>query len=164
MQIDKDTTYILELFVLEVTGEPAIGLSTSYTIYKSSDNSVVDSGSLSEIGNGIYTASYLFDTLGQYRIIYDTPSGYTDEIEAMLIVESNLEILKNILGLTQHNYLLYDTTYSIINTCNKLVSSKVRIFNTASDTNNNVNPIKAYQVDVTYDVDGNIITLKQTEI
>lgn len=164
MKIDKGMTYILELFVIEATGEPAIGLSTSYTIYKSSDNSVVDNGSLTEIGSGVYSSSYLFNTVGQYRIVYNTPSGYTDEIESIIVEESNIDILKNILGLTQHNYRLYDTTYTTINECNKLVSSKVRIFNNASDTLNNVNPITAYQVDVTYDSNGNIITLIQTEV
>jgi len=164
MKIDKDTTYVLELFVRENTGEPASGLTTSYTICKSSDNSVISSGPLTEIGNGVYSASYLFTVSAQYRILYNTPIGYLDGIETIIVEDSQHELLKNILGLTQHNYLLYDTTYTTINEVNKLVSSKVRIFNSASDTENNVNPINSYQVDVIYDANGNIITIKQKEV
>ena len=164
MKINTNTTYILELFVVDKKGEPVTGLTTTYSIYKSSDNSLISSGNLTEIGNGIYSGSYQFNTEGQFRIIYNTPSGYTDEIETVIVEDSYLEILKNILGLTQHNYYLYDTTYTVINEVNKLVSSKVRIFDTVSDLENNINPRKSYQVDVTYDTNGRIITLKQKEI
>jgi len=75
-------------------------LSVSYSIYKSEDNSVIDSGSLSNPGNGMYTGSYLCDTLGQYYIIYTTPSGYTDELESIMVSSetAKADVLARILG------------------------------------------------------------------
>ena len=62
--IDKDTTYFLETLVLDSNGDPITSLLVSYKVIRSSDNSLLDSGSLTHIGNGVYQGSYLFNTIG----------------------------------------------------------------------------------------------------
>jgi len=106
MKINKDSIYYLELFMVNRAGNPATGLSITYTITKSSDDSVVDSGSLIEIGSGNYKSSYIFTVEGQYRINYQTPSGYSNEVEYIIVEterakESTLQSVKQIVELIE---------------------------------------------------------------
>lgn len=153
MNIDKDTTYTIELFVIEVTGEPSTGLTTSYIVYKSSDNSIVDSGSLTEIGDGIYTSSYLFDTLGQYRIVYNTPSGYTDEIESIFVVTEsakNSDMLRT-LGLSDENKKILDTVHDANG---NITGATIKIYPSATDFENDTNVLATYEYSSSYDANG----------
>ena len=105
MNIELGTLYYLKLFVTDSVGEPVSGQINTYIIYSASSDTIVDSGTLTDIGNGIYSGSYTFDTLGQYYIIYDTPSGFQDVIEQLEVInvvatESNLNTIdSNILSI-----------------------------------------------------------------
>ncbi len=87
MKIVKDTAFFMEMLVTDGAGAPVTGLSVNYAIYKSTDNSLVDSGSLTDVGNGMYQGSYSFTLTGQYRILYLPPSNYSDEVETVLVEE-----------------------------------------------------------------------------
>lgn len=148
--VTKNSTYYLEDFVTDTNGDGISGLSLTYKIYKSSDNSLVDSGSLTDKGNGLYQASYTFNSVGQYRVIYTTPTSYTDEIEGILVEEQvaqELSLLR-ILGLVQENYRILNPTYD---RNNNMLSATIRIYPSASDVNTNTNAIAEYKVTATYD-------------
>jgi len=144
-EIIKDTQYYLELFVTDSNGEPVTGLTVSYVLYKCSDNSTVSSGSLTDVGNGVYQSNYTFSTLGQYRVIYNTPSGYTDEIETINVVEQAAQssALERILGLCQENYRIFNQQY---NRDMNLIGATIRIYANASDVDTNTNPIAEYEM------------------
>jgi len=153
MKIDKDTTYILELFVVDNVGEPVTGLATSYTIYKSSDNSIINSGTLVEIGAGVYTSSYLFNNLGQFRIVYNTPSGYTDEIESILVTSETAkssDVLR-ILGLSDENKKILNTSHD---GNGNITNATIKIYPSSVDFENDTNVLATYQFTATYDLNG----------
>jgi len=163
--IDKDTTYFLETLVLDSNGDPAISLSVSYKVVRSSDNTELDSGSLTHIADGVYQDSYLFTTEGQYRILYITPTQYTNDIETILVGEfSNTEIydiVRKTLGLVQSNHRFTNQIYNS-NKC--LTSGIITIYPTATDTNNQTNAIASYQITASYDGENKLVDYKVTEI
>jgi len=153
MRLYKDTIYKLELFVVDTDGEPKPGLSTSYNIYKSSDDSSVDTGVLTDVGNGVYKSSYQFSSLGQFRIVYNTPSGYTDEIESILVTEEtakNSDMLRT-LGLSDENKKILDTVHD---GNGNITSAVIKIYPSATDFENDTNVYATYIYSATYDLDG----------
>ena len=77
-------TAYLELALLDINGDYASNLTVTYEIIKCLDDSIIDSGSMSEINN-IYTTSYIFVEIGEYRIDYFTPEDYEDGFENIII-------------------------------------------------------------------------------
>jgi len=157
MRIEVNTTYPLEMFIVGSDGEPVSGLATTYTIYNSDTNLVIQSGSLTDQGLGIYTGSYSFNTVGAFRVIYNTPSGYSDEIESLIVEESSSLMLKKILGLSQENYRIFDAVY---NANHQLVSSTVKTYNTASDCENDINPLASYSMISEYNINNEMTSYK----
>jgi len=162
--IIKDTTYYLETLVLDSNGDPITSLSVTYEVFRSSDNTSIDSGSLTHVGAGVYQSSYLFNTVGQYRVLYITPTQYTNDIETVLVENiSNQEIydiVQRTLGLSQENYRLTEQTY---NANNCLTSAKIAIYPSALDTQNQINAIAEYTVSATYDGNNKLIDYKVTK-
>ena len=78
----------LELSVLDVNGDFISGLTVTYEIRKSSDNSLFASGTMSEISS-VYTISAMFIIIGEYRVKYITPIGYEDGFENIYIDNYN---------------------------------------------------------------------------
>lgn len=74
----------LEVSLIDENGNFVSGLTITYELRKSSDNSLVDSGTLIEEGN-IYAASVTINEVGQYRIIYFTPSEYENGTEDIVV-------------------------------------------------------------------------------
>lgn len=149
-KVTKNATYYLEAFVTDVNGDGLAGLSLTYSIYKSLDNSLITSGSLVDEGNGVYQASYTFSALGQYRIIYVTPTSYTDEIETVLVedqVAQEISLLR-ILGLVQENYRIFDPVYD---RNSNMTSATIKIYSSASDVDTDTSPIAQYHITSTYD-------------
>jgi len=86
----KGDTVPLEVLAIDSDGNSKTGLTVNYTVYKSSDNSVIDSGTLTEVGtSGIYKKVISLG-LGQFRVVYDS-TGYTNDVD-------NIIINKQILG------------------------------------------------------------------
>ncbi|HED06346.1 MAG TPA: hypothetical protein ENI61_06655 [Ignavibacteria bacterium] len=144
-----DQVFYLNLFITDLNGDPKTGLITSYTIYKASDDSVIVSGSLMDIGNGAYNASYIFTELGQFYIIYNTPSEYTNEIASILIESecAKSEELLRVLGLTGENKRILNTIYD---SNQNLTYSYVKIYKNASDFVADINEIATYEMTATY--------------
>ena len=55
-----NTIYYLELLIIDINGNPKTGLNPTYTIYKAIDDSIVSTGNLTDVGNGLYKSSYTF--------------------------------------------------------------------------------------------------------
>lgn len=159
MNIEKSTLYYLELFVTDTQGEPVTGQTNTYTIYRCSDNSVVTSGTLTEIGGGMYQSSYTFNELGQFRILYNTPPNYEDVVEYVLVEEPHAkqaELLRG-LGLMQENFRIFNPIY---NSNGDLVSSYIKIYPTAADCDADTNAIAQYQVRATYNATSEMTSYK----
>lgn len=162
MQVQKDTTYYLEMLVTDKFGSPKSGLTITYTIFDSNNNSVIVSGSLTDLGNGIYKNSYLFDTLGQFRVLYTTPSNYTDEMESMFVYSETAkeQTLLKVLGLSHSNYRIFSTNYDVNG---NLLSTTVKIYPTSIDANNDTNEISIYNMVATYNVNNQLTSYKVTD-
>lgn len=176
-----NSTHTLEILVNDKTGTGISGLSVNYEIRKSSDNSLFDSGTLNDVGSGIYTKDIIFSQLGQFRIIYQTPIKYTDEIETVEVENESTTssdvweellsdhstagtfglALRQILGLSQKNFRLFDITYD---GNGQIESTIVRIYKNATDTENDVDPILSSKMVSEYNVNGDLISCKAKEI
>jgi len=153
-----NTIYYLELFVTDNVGDPVTGLTTTFVIYKASDNSIITSGSLTDKGNGTYQSSYTFTVLGQFYIIYTTPSEYTNEIETVLVMEDYAkddDLLRN-LGLSDENKKISDTVH---NSTGNITYAIVRLFPSATDFDNDTNVMATYEYNATYDANGLMLTM-----
>jgi hypothetical protein len=161
IQIDKKTTYHLELFVTDVIGNSVTGLNIDYVIYKCSNNSVIQSGSLNDLDNGVYHDSYTFNELGQFRIIYITPEKYADGMETVMVAESKAEqeTLLRALGLVQENFRLINPVY----TNGNMTGCTIKTYQSADDCNNNSNELAEYVVSASYS-NGNCTSYKSVKL
>ncbi len=168
MNYYKNNVYYFEVLVTNDTGNFVSGLTINYSIYKSSDNGLITSGIMVEVGtSGVYQFPYTFIISGQYRIeYYPTNLEYPKTGETVIIEEtsdlSTLEdLIRKTLGLSQSNYLLKNPVYDK----NKnLVSATIKIFNSASDCNNDVSPLASYNIVATFNSKGLMQTYKVIEI
>ena len=88
-----------------------------------------------------------------------------DRIESKVddIYSLNLDMeqkLVVILGLSQNNYRISEPIYNVDNL---LISSKVRIYGSPTDTQNDVNHIKEFVMDATYDSNCNLLSYTVVE-
>jgi len=103
-------------------------------------------GSLSEINSGITNIE----------------SGITDL--QFSIDEHRTETenrIKYILGLEQQNFRIVDQIYNVDNL---MTSATIKIYNNASDTDNDINPLKEYAMNTSYDGTGKITSYKVVEV
>jgi len=153
MNLVKGQTYKLELALIDIRGDFVSGKPVSYKVYKSSDNTLITSGSMTEVGtSGIYQVSVTLNEVGQYRVEYITPTKYENVIEEIFVVEADLSeihtLVKRILGLSQENFRIFNPQY---NAKNELTSGKIRIYNSAADCNADISPIAEYQITTVYE-------------
>jgi len=155
-QIDLGSVYYLELLVTDNHGDPLSGLSVSYSIHNSINETVFDSGILADIGNGIYKKSITFNIVGQYRIIYTTPINYSDEIEVVLVKEVTASdaTVRRILGLCQENYRIFNPTYD---KNNNLIGGIIKIYPTSNDVDTDTNSIASYSINASFDSSRNLM-------
>jgi len=154
----KDQSSTLEIAIIDEWGDFVSGLTVNYEV-RDTSNTLIVSG-LTSVVNNVYTFSYTFDTNGQYRLKYLTPSEYENGFEQLKVVDNYIESIKLILGLDQSNFRIKDQVY---NANNQLLSSTIRLYDNATDTNNDVNPIKEYFMTATYDGNGLLTSYKVTE-
>jgi len=166
IEVVKGSTYYLEMFITNQIGDPVTGLTITYKIYYSATNVLLEEGTLDEIGNGVYQKSVVFNNLGQHRVIYTTPTNYTDEIESIMVIEEKAKegTLLRVLGLSQENYRLFDTVYVTIGVRQCLTSGKIRIYQNADDCNNDINPIAEYQITASYNANGLMTSYKVVKL
>lgn len=158
-----NTSYYLELFITDLSGNPKTSLTATYSIYKSLDDSLIESGSLIDIGNGIYKKPYIFTELGQYYILYTVPDGYTDEVESILVIQDYAKSndLLRLLGLSDENKRIFDTVHDVNG---NLLSATVKIYPSATDLENDTNVLATYNFVATYNISNLMQTVKVTRI
>lgn len=151
MEINKNTTYYLEILVTNRAGNPVTGLTVPYRIERSSDDVLLASGNLTEVANGVYKGSYLFGNTGQFRILYMPPTPYTNEIEGILVTDQSTvsfnEKIDRILGLSHENFKVIEPVY---NGNNDLTEGIIKIYGSAADLEADINPIAVYEVKTEY--------------
>jgi len=160
--------YPVELFLTGNNGKPSLGQTVTFIVKESSSNLTVDSGSLTELGGGMYQDFYLTDTLGFFHIIFTTPAGHTDSVDYFEVENecAKQEELIRALGLSQENFRILNPSYTTINTSNgpiKVLSqSTVRIYPSKTDTDNDTNHIEEYTMTATHDSEACMTDYKMT--
>ena len=157
IKIIQNTTHYLEIVLIDKNGDFVTVLDTgdsiTYEVRKSSDNSLFASGTLSIEGNA-FKDSVLFDTLGQYRVLYTTPTKYENGLDQIEVVEEITDDLSGIitklnrlLGLTQENFRIFNPVYDARS---NLLSGTMKIYPTAGDVDTDTNAIAEYEIISTY--------------
>lgn len=150
-EITKSTTYYLESLVTDQQGDGVTGLTVTYKVIRSSDNTVLASGTLSDIGDGVYKGSYLFSVVGQFRVLYFTPTNYLDAIETVNVSDATTVAISDkidrILGLSMENYRLFD---SLWDKSNNMTFTRIRLYPTPEDVDTDTNAFAEYEVRSAY--------------
>lgn len=143
----KNTLIYLDIAVISNNGNFVPGLTVTYKIYKSSDNSVIASGTMVEVGaTGTYQTSYTFSENGQYRAEYTSPTPYENAIETIFVNEIDKQI-ERILGLSQENYRIFNPQYDRYT---NLIQGTIKIYPTATDCDDDTNPTAVYEITAQY--------------
>lgn len=162
--VKKSIAYPLIVAVVDTSGDFVTGLTISYEVRKSSDNSLTTSGTLTSTGN-IYTDSITISVVGGYYVLYSSPTNYENGKENLIVKTYDIDDigvkLCKVLGLVQSNFRLTDQTYNV-DGC--LLTAKISIYDNDSDTNSQTNPIAEYTVSATYNTNGELTDYKVTEI
>lgn len=83
--VQNELTYF-EVGVTDASGKLRTGLVVDYEIHKCSDNSLLVSGTANEIGiTGVYSFSYTFTDIEEYRLHWITPLTYDDGFENIIV-------------------------------------------------------------------------------
>jgi hypothetical protein len=180
IRLFKNIPYKLELAVTNTDGDFVSGLSITYEVKKCSDDSIVSSGTMSEI-NSVYTKEITLTEVGEYRVKYTTPSTYDNGFETLFVdeyanykadvstlasqasvdlIKIETDKIKYILGLSQENYRLFNIIY----TNNLITSTTIKIYPTATDCENDTNSLAAYNVVAAYDLDGKLTSYKVKKV
>lgn len=150
-EISKGTTYYLEDLLTDQLGNGKTGLTVTYKVIRSSDNNLLASGTLTHVGDGVYQGSYLFSNTGQYRILYFAPNLYLDKIETVNVTDATVisvsDKLDRILGLCQENYRLFESEWDKYN---NMTFTKIRIYPSAQDVDDDTNWTAEYEVRSVY--------------
>ena len=85
--------YYMQIFVKDKGGNGKPGLKISYFIYQAKGGYLRKKGCMIEdyTRPGVYVQSYIFNKLGQFRIIYKLPSGYEDIMEIIYVKDDQKE-------------------------------------------------------------------------
>ena len=168
--IKQNTSHFLIVVLLDNKGDFKTGETITYEVRKSSDDTLTTSGTLTNIGN-IYSDTISISVIGEYYVLYFTPTKHENGLETLIVQISDINDIQDsldnlatklikVLGLSQSNYRLTDQVYNV-DGC--LTSAKISIYNTASDTNNQINPIAEYTINATFNTNQELIDYKVTE-
>lgn len=164
--IKSNTAHFLVAVLIANDGEFVSGLDVDYEIRKISDDSLITSGTLSEITNA-YVSPVTIMSEGEYIVSYFTPTGYENGAEQLVVTQfsiddigTELELLMEkicrVLGLSQENFRIINRTYGIFGSNKCLTSATTRIYENASDAQNDTNHIAEYQMTATYNSEGEL--------
>ncbi|MCK5603382.1 hypothetical protein KAR91_15970 [Candidatus Pacearchaeota archaeon] len=136
--------------------------STALTVFLynpiNAEVSVSSSLSFYNLGNGDYRIGYIPDTVGNWymRITHpslfpigkaNTTQVYANDFDTMT------SILSRILGLVQENFAIDMTTH---NEGQCMTASRIRTYTNTADVGTDNNILSTYQMNATYDADGNM--------
>ena len=124
--------------------------------------------SISELGNGHYRAKFIPNQVGMwYMVVYHSqyfPWGKSDDIQVYTSDLSKIASeLSRVLGLTQENYMLYDTNYVDYQGAKLLSGAKIRIYSDAESVGTDNNILTTYQITSTWNGD-ELNTYKVTKV
>jgi len=167
MNYYKNIEYKLELSIIDTRGNFVSGLNITYKIYKSLDNSLFDTGTMTEIGtSGIYNISVIFPESIQYRVEYYTPNKYENGIETINVEEISdiRELVTKVLGLCQSNYRIFSPHYITKKGQACMDSATIKTYPTAIDCENDTNKLAEYHIIATFDNNANMTGYKVKEV
>ena len=168
--IKQSISHFLVVVLLDNKGDYKNGETITYEVRKSSDNSLTTSGILTNTGN-IYIDTISISVLGEYYVLYFTPTKHENGLEHLIVEANTNDDIKDsldalgiklckVLGLVQSNFRLTNQVYSD-DGC--LLSATMSIYNNASDTNSESNPIATYSIFASYNAELELIDYKVTE-
>ncbi len=168
--IKQNTAHPLIVVLLDNKGDYKTGETITYEVRNSTTNVLVTSGTLTSTGN-IYTDSINIATLGEFYVLYFTPTKHENGLEQLIVQKSDINDIQDsldslatklcqVLGLSQSNYRLTNQVYNS-NAC--LTSATISIYNNASDTNSQINPIATYSIVAVYNANNELTDYKVTE-
>jgi len=112
-----------------------------------------------EMGNGAYRCEFTPDTIGTWFITVTHPVYFPyGKSNSALIYTSDLNILSRMIGLMQENYSVDQTTYDVDG---NLISSRIRVYDVASNVGSNNGVVATYNMIATYS--GNQMTSYNVE-
>jgi len=89
--IEKGDTFVLEAALF--SGAHAVtGLTIPYNVVDSLTDGLIESGTLNEIGGGIYSKPIVFNTLGQFRLEVLAPGVFGTQIQAVIVRETQSKL------------------------------------------------------------------------
>lgn len=149
------------------------GTSTLYpqAVIRDAEDNLLTTLDLSHADNGVYVpaSAYTMPDEEFIRVTYIvyTNSGHTTESELYLRdvdVFSKNDELRHTLGLVQQNFRILNPVHELLpdNTW-RMTSCTIRIYPTATDANNNTNPLKTYTMTATYDAQSTMDSYKVVE-
>ena len=139
--------------------EPAVGLSPVISAHTLDGTLVVSGETMTEIANGFYyydftgysnTEDYVFMAYEASLAVTDRYVVASNETDSL----SNQGVIKQILGLSQTNFLMSGQTYDA---SGRLLTSDMYTYPTSADTQNDTNREHTYYIESEYDANGNLI-------
>jgi len=130
--------------------------STAFTYHifdsNGSDSSITTPVTITPLGYGHYRASFVPNSVGMWMLsVYNAthfPWGKTGNIQVFANdFDSIATVLTRILGLSQENYYVDNTTFD---SNNNLTYSRVRIYSDAASVGTSNNVIETYEMNATY--------------
>ncbi len=168
--IKQNTSHFLVVVLLDNKGDFKTGETITYEVRKSSDDTLTTSGTLTNTGN-IYSDSISISVIGEYYILYFTPTKHENGLELLIVQTSDINDIQDsldslatklcqVLGLSQSNYRLTNQVY---NSEGCLTSATISIYANASNTNSQINPIATYSINAVYNTNNELTDYKVTE-
>lgn len=84
MQLFINIPHKFETAVIDANGDFDTGLTVTYEIRKCLDDSLIASGTMAGVGS-VYSATYTFTEIGEYRVKYITPDTYENGFESVIV-------------------------------------------------------------------------------
>ena len=123
---------------------------------------------ITELANGFYRVAFTPDTLGAWNLIIIHniyfSEGLGEDYYCLYSVGISQElenIIKRVLGLSQENYRIFNTSYDARN---NLLSGLIKIYSTASDVDTDTNPIAQYQINAVFNRKNRMTSYKVKKI
>ncbi len=87
-------TYYMQMFIEDQDGNGKPGLKIPYYIYQAKGGYLRKRGQMIEdlTAPGVYVQSYTFNKLGQFRIIFRPPNPYSDMMEIVNVIGSQIRV------------------------------------------------------------------------
>jgi len=118
-----------------------------------------------ELGNGLYRVNFTPNQLGEWvlSVVNSTHFAYSKSSNYLCVeyyVDDIEVLIRRILGLTQENFRVADSTYDANHA---LTSAKIKIYGSKADTDNDVNSIATYSMTATYNAEAEMTSYKVTK-